>query len=211
MLNFFNNHLLFKSQLAERTPQVRNHLQSNFSLLNQVDVVLDVVPPDAGQIRISTVTPDTYPWQGVYFNGIPVKIEALPKPGYTFLNWGSNRLISDTLNPVFNDTLTAYSTDFTAYFANFTSTGTFLKESGLVMYPNPAKDKLNLISNSVANYSNLSFRIIDLNGRTMSEGTMSMVNRKSEIDIHALPPAVYLLRIVDKNETLEQFRFIKMR
>jgi len=53
-------------------------------------VTLDVLPPSAGQVRISTVTPAAYPWQGVYFDGNPVTVTALPAPGFTFSGWVPN-------------------------------------------------------------------------------------------------------------------------
>ncbi len=46
MINFHNNHLIFTNQLSLRTEQVRNHIQSNFSLPNQVEVTLNVFPTE---------------------------------------------------------------------------------------------------------------------------------------------------------------------
>jgi hypothetical protein len=209
MHNFLVNHLQFGSQLSKRTAQVRNHIQSNFALPNQVDVTLDVIPPGSGKIQISTVTPETYPWQGVYFNGIPVKIEAIPNPGFGFLRWGTNQLITDSLNSVFNDTLNAIDATFTAYFADFTSAKSFAKTSDFVLYPNPANKSLHLINNGNTNYEDLKFRITDLNGRVMKDGIITTTGRESVIDINSMPSAVYLLSIFDANGTIDKFRFVK--
>ena len=210
-LNFYNNHLLFASQLSERNTQVRNHIQSNFALPNQVDITLNVIPADGGKIQISTVTPDTYPWQGVYFNGLPVKIVALPNDGYKFLHWENNLVIDDTLNYTFNDTLNTSATNFTAYFADFTSVGSYNKSSGFALFPNPAKNNLYVINNNQVNSSNLSFQVCDLNGRIMKNGTLSGLNKESVIDVNSMPPSVYLLRIFDTDGTIEKFRFIKIQ
>jgi hypothetical protein len=94
MTNFYNNHLVFQSQLSERTAQVRNNIQSDFSLAGQVDVTLNVIPDGAGKIKISTIIPDSLPWTGVYFNGNPVKITALPGPGYDFAYWDTNTVLN---------------------------------------------------------------------------------------------------------------------
>ncbi|MEI6748478.1 MAG: CotH kinase family protein [Bacteroidota bacterium] len=211
MNNFYNNHLLFASQLSERNTQVRNHIQSNFALPNQVDITLNVIPADGGKIQISTVTPDTYPWQGVYFNGLPVKIVALPNDGYKFLHWENNLVIDDTLNYTFNDTLNTSATNFTAYFADFTSVGSYNKSSGFALFPNPAKNNLYVINNNQVNSSNLSFQVCDLNGRIMKNGTLSGLNKESVIDVNSMPPSVYLLRIFDTDGTIEKFRFIKIQ
>jgi hypothetical protein len=94
MNDFYNNHQTFLSELSVRTSQVRNHIQGNFGLNNQVDVTLDVFPANAGKIKISTIVPDALPWTGVYFDGNPVKITAIANPGYTFAYWDTNAVLS---------------------------------------------------------------------------------------------------------------------
>ncbi|MEI6577000.1 MAG: lamin tail domain-containing protein [Bacteroidota bacterium] len=116
MTNFSNNHLTFQYQLSQRTAQVRNHLQSNFSLAGQVDVTLDVIPAGAGKIKISTIIPSSLPWTGVYFNGNPVKLTVIPKPGYNFLYWAANAVMpSPNNNPSITLNITSDAV-FTAVF-----------------------------------------------------------------------------------------------
>ena len=95
MSSFINNHQTFLSELSVRTEQVRNHIQSNFSLTSQVDVTLDVYPAGAGKIKISTIIPATLPWTGVYFNGNPVEITAIPNIGYEFAYWDTNAIFNN--------------------------------------------------------------------------------------------------------------------
>ena len=94
MNSFVNNHQTFLSQLAVRTNVVRDDIQNNFSLNGQVDVTLDVFPIGAGKIKISTIIPEILPWTGVYFNGNPVKITAIPNIGYEFAYWDTNAIFS---------------------------------------------------------------------------------------------------------------------
>lgn len=89
-----NNHVTFLSELAVRTSQVRNHIQDKLALNGQVNVTLDVMPAGAGKIKISTITPSTLPWSGVYFDGNPVRITAIPNPGYEFAYWDANSVLS---------------------------------------------------------------------------------------------------------------------
>jgi hypothetical protein len=208
MFYYSSNHQTFKSQLSKRTSQVRDHIQSNFSLPNQVDVTLDVNPPDGGKIQISTVTPDSYPWQGVYFNGVPVRIEAVPSPGYTFLHWDSSPLIKDSLNCIFNDTLDAGSVNVTACFANFTYAKSFGQTSDFLLYPNPAKENINLLNNGNKSYTDLRYCVIDMNGRVVQEGILSHSGREL-IDINSIPSAVYVICIYDSDGPVDQFRFVK--
>lgn len=77
---------------AQRIQGARDMLQTHFNLMNQVDITLDVVPQGAGRIHISTIEPNDslYPWTGVYYNGIPVRITAVANPGYVFHHWAPN-------------------------------------------------------------------------------------------------------------------------
>lgn len=94
-MNFFvDNHNVFLSELSNRTVQVRNHIQQGFGLNAQVEVTLDVSPPEAGKIKISTIIPPTLPWTGVYFDGNPVEITAIPNPGYSFAYWDTNAVLT---------------------------------------------------------------------------------------------------------------------
>jgi hypothetical protein len=115
MATFDAAHQTMLSELANRSDNVRNHVLSNFNLPKQVTITLNVLPQGAGKIKISTIKPGSYPWTGIYFDGIPVQIEAIANPGYTFANWNSNALLSSLSNKLFNDTLTTSAT-FTANF-----------------------------------------------------------------------------------------------
>jgi hypothetical protein len=102
MTDFTNRHHEFQFQLSQRTEQVRNHIQNNLGLNAQVAVTLDVFPEGAGKIQISTITPDALPWTGIYFDGNPVVITAIPNPGYEFVYWDANAMLAD---PDFNPSL----------------------------------------------------------------------------------------------------------
>lgn len=90
----FNNYLPYMiDQFDNRCPKVREQMVSHFQLIDTVVVTLNVQPPGAGYIKISTIIPDNLPWQGVYFHGVPVTITAIPNPGYSFFKWEQNGII----------------------------------------------------------------------------------------------------------------------
>ena len=99
-----------------RPANARNFVQSEFGMTGQVTLTLQVSPAGAGTIQISTINPKTYPWNGVYYNGNPVTITAIPNPGFTFNHWnsaivGANNLNSSvTYNFTTNDLITCYFT-----------------------------------------------------------------------------------------------------
>jgi hypothetical protein len=212
MIDFGNNHVTFQSQLSLRTEQVRNHILLNLPLLNQVDLTLDVYPAEAGKIHISTITPETYPWEGVYFNGVPIRIEAIANDGYNFVHWGNNGLIADTLDAVFLNNLNAEEINFVAYFEPIPTTGITSPpcSSYFSLFPNPASNQLILKNNSNITYSRLSYKISDLNGRIIKLGNLPDGRRESVIDIASIPASVYLLRVFDSNENVGLIRFVKI-
>lgn len=209
MADFTNNHFTLNDQFSQRTAQVRNHILSNFNLENQVALTLDVIPAGSGKIHISTITPEVYPWQGVYFNGIPVEIKAEPSPGYVFNQWIKNDLISDTLNAVFLDTLDAETINFTAIFEQ-DNVGILPDKSfadGFSLFPNPATEILYL---SNKNQSKAEFQIIDMTGHIIQEGVTNGVGSVTSINVSNLPPSLYHLRIINDSKGLVNLQFIKV-
>ncbi|NTV83407.1 MAG: T9SS type A sorting domain-containing protein, partial [Bacteroidales bacterium] len=205
---FIDNHNTFQSQLYERTTQVRNHIQSNFNLPNQVDLTLNVYPEGAGKIHISTITPETYPWQGVYFNGVPIQIQAIANEGFNFLHWGANDLISDTLDAVFLDILNTEEISFDAYFEEIATGVSSDKEpTRFLIYPNPAQDILFVQGEIGAKDAH--YQIIDMQGRTVMEGDLTGGNVNHAITLGSIPPSVYLLRVTDQEGEEYKSRFVK--
>lgn len=90
----FSDYLTFQlDQCDNRNAVVRQQIVNEYALVKQVNVTLNVQPAGAGYIKISTIVPDTYPWTGVYFDGVPVRMTAVPNPGYSFVAWQANGVI----------------------------------------------------------------------------------------------------------------------
>jgi hypothetical protein len=200
-LNDFNQyHLLYQSELLCRSEQVRNHIQSEFNLPQQVDVDLDVFPANAGKINISTITPNSYPWSGIYFDGVPIKIEAEAMPGYQFSHWEANGLISDTTSAIFLDTLNTNSVIFTAHFIS--TVGVLeISNTSILVYPNPTEDLLHIKGLS----ENLDGEMSIYNplGQLMFTS-----NSSKEINVASLANGWYILKLTQGEKTYT-VKFIK--
>ncbi len=97
----------------------RNHIRSQFGISSNINATLNVSNYDHGYVKISTIeikdgTPgisgNPYPWTGIYFSGIPLKLKAIAKPGYVFSNWtGASTSTNDeiTITPTGNFSITA--------------------------------------------------------------------------------------------------------
>ncbi len=82
-----------------RTENMHKHIDESFSTGEPVNLTLDVADGEMGFLRVNSINinEDTkgvghniYPWTGKYFRNIPVKITAVPKPGYKFSGWVKN-------------------------------------------------------------------------------------------------------------------------
>lgn len=89
------------------------------------------------------------------------------------------------------------------YNGNALSINEFEKNNAISIYPNPAKNKLQ-VSLLDKNLLNNSYQIIDLNGRIISEGRIK--NDISEINVSDLSKGMYFLKIINMNITK---KFIK--
>jgi hypothetical protein len=90
------------SFVDDRRTFVWQHYMDEFNLEKMVLVTLETDSVPNGQIRINTITPGPLPWQGWYFDGNPIALEAIADTGYLFSHWGSNLLLTgpDTLQSV---------------------------------------------------------------------------------------------------------------
>jgi len=199
MTSFIGNHQTLLSEYAARTDEVRNDIVNNFSLNGLVDVTLDVMPVGAGKINISTIVPDSLPWTGVYFNGNPVRITALPNPGYTFSHWditaGASTVV-DTSTSIENNI--SWNTLFKAHFNGGPSTVSYLNGGvdGLQVYPNPSSGVFYIRLNSEApSVTSTRLRVFDFTGAEVFAQDGIDLKGMYKVDLSYLPKGVYLLQL----------------
>ncbi len=207
MQQFIQNHLTFKNELACRTNVVRNNLISEFDLNKKVTLNLDVFPDSTGKIQINTIKPETYPWSGVYFDGVPVKMTAVADSGYQFSHWEPNAFISDTLNPVIESNIDE-NKEFKAYFKVIPP-----KPDGpeihFTLFPNPTSNELIIQHDNKTLANGCSFEIYDLNGRKIIFGELNSAGLQTKIDVRSFRSSIYFVRIKQKDTSLDVIRFVK--
>ncbi len=82
---------------TDRPGYMRDDIQSFFGLGATTPITVDVAGgSDRGYIRVNSIeitgeTPgvaaDPYPWTGIYFGGVSVRLRAIPAPGFQFAGW----------------------------------------------------------------------------------------------------------------------------
>lgn len=72
-----------------RPHYVRQDLQKYFKLQAIYQLVVDVSDELAGSVQVNELPPahHDYPWDGFYFEDIPVMLKALPEAGFSFAYW----------------------------------------------------------------------------------------------------------------------------
>ena len=80
-----------KTYARKRPSNLRADLIEHFKLTaGTFELFATVEPPDAGFIKINTIThQDLTDNKGIYFNTVPVTIEAIPNEGHQFQGWGN--------------------------------------------------------------------------------------------------------------------------
>lgn len=112
---------IMDQNIVKRDTIIWNRIKSNFAINDTVTVNLKTNISEAGTILINTIAPKTYPWKGVYFKNNAIKIQAIPNPGYEFVNWSitSNGPISMTNLNLSSDILEGNVENFASFTANF--------------------------------------------------------------------------------------------
>lgn len=204
------NHSAFLADLEQRTPVMRDHIQNFFELPRQLDVTLDVEPEGAGSIRISTLHPEVYPWDGVYFDGVPVRIEAVANSGHVFSHWTASALIDDVSDPLFLDTLAANAALFEAHFIPDISTEIGDRAMGhFKLHPNPTTSEV-FVTNSALDMDQARFRVVDLSGRVVLEGSVQHMQGRARVATDALMSGSYHLHILAVDGSSASRPFVKL-
>ena len=98
-LTWSNEVSRIRGYLQARTEAVRGHIVQKFGLPGTAALTVDVADTSQGSVTVNTLPIDPatagiatnpYPWTGTYFQGVPVTITAVPKPGYRFVSWSSS-------------------------------------------------------------------------------------------------------------------------
>jgi hypothetical protein len=85
-----------KRFVNERPHYQRQHIAEYLQLNDQHEISVTVTGHEQGYIHLNSidliettegVSANPYPWKGIYFEGIPVDLQAIANPGYRFVKW----------------------------------------------------------------------------------------------------------------------------
>lgn len=91
-----NNIQLLRNYANQRPGIQREHIISKFDLPGSYSIELNISDQNHGFVRVNTIdihsgTPgvsdEPYPWSGIYFKDMTIKLEAVAASGYAFSHW----------------------------------------------------------------------------------------------------------------------------
>ncbi len=77
-----------------RPDLTRGNFMDYFVIPDTLTLSLDIDPPAAGRIALTAVVVDSA-WSGVYFEGVPVNLKAIPNAGWVFDSWSDGNMPLD--------------------------------------------------------------------------------------------------------------------
>ena len=207
MAAFEANHEQFQEQLLCRSTFVFNQLRLQFDLNKKVQVKLQVEPELAGEIHLNSIQPTTYPWSGTYFDGVPIQMQPIAKPGFVFSHWLPASNIADSLSDSLEVNVSENTQTFTAVFkaVPLAPDGPDIHFS---IAPNPSNGAFILTHDNKTIAKSCKFEVFDLQGRIIQKGLVSESNQ-TNLDLTAQRAGVYWICIYNGDEKLENLKILK--
>lgn len=85
--NWLNSVERMRIYFRERPAYMREQLIRRFNLEGTSEIKVNVSDTVAGYVRINGTDLSRFPSEGIYFNKIPIRLQAIPAPGYHFSHW----------------------------------------------------------------------------------------------------------------------------
>lgn len=205
----WRNHELPKMyRFAEDRPEfARQYVQDYFALNSQDQITLRTYPEGAGDIKINTVTitSEQLPWQGYYFNEVPIEITIQPKAGFVFSHWESNgSAVPAGISELSLKTTAVDGEQYTAVFVHEAI------QPSINIMPNPSADEVYIECN-LSEVMPVDLRVFDIAGRQVLptvEAIGTTGSNRFAINIASLPDGVYFLQITGRDFSISE-RLIK--
>jgi len=205
MLELYDNHLIFQDELVCKSETVRDQIEDQYDLDGQFTLTLDVLPAGAGYIEINTIAPQDLPWDGIYYNGVPIELKAVAYEGYTFEYWIDNGQIGDVINTSWNGAIDLNEIEFVAVFEQFVGI-TEIVATTTRLYPNPASSILQLENDQhrIKGYS-----LFNMDGRIVQSNELNLSQHRLSIDISGFASGIYAIQVTYLDGNREILRWMK--
>lgn len=190
---------IVKQYVSERPPYALSYLQNFFELDAKAEISLNVFPPTAANLQLNSISVKDFPFEGVYFQDVPIRIDVTEHQGFKFSHWESNRPDLNPLSkeqnflPQTGDELTAIFTGISNY-------------TPLEVYPNPASEHIS-VRFVLPERQEVSIFLVDLSGQTKHQlfnGILAAGTHLQELSVPAGLQGVQLLTVLSNTTRYSQ-------
>ncbi|MFZ5519184.1 MAG: CotH kinase family protein [Candidatus Zhuqueibacterota bacterium] len=81
-----------KTYAENRLEYLYKYTREEFGISANHTLTLSVPQGGAGRVRVNSIYLAQFPWSGIYFDGIPIELEAIPTAGCQFREWSDASL-----------------------------------------------------------------------------------------------------------------------
>ena len=181
---------------AQRLPFAREQVAGVLGLDGQVKLDFDVEPSWAGKVKVNTIIPNNYPWEGYYYRGCPIEIKAIPNDGFEFDHWTAGTLFGGSSDQ--QDLLIDLEADdlFTAHFSGGPLGLIEQNDLDFNIYPNPTEGLVQLSFNTNES-SFCHINIFDLNGKLVfqKDAVINTGQIEIQLDLSTIGKGSYHIEI----------------
>jgi hypothetical protein len=163
-------------------------------------------------VEVNSLTIDDNAWTGDYFQGVPIRVKAIAKEGYTFQYWELDNSSTDeelrlnlstpvTLRPVFTENANNVAEP----------NGSLAAVREVVVAPNPSTGLLSLSFNPVRS-TRLMATLYDAQGRKVRQlfdADFTAGTQVQSFGLDHLAPGVYALKLREPGGGLVTLRWVK--
>ncbi len=170
-LNDWEKNITFLQDFLKQRPNVvRKNIVDKFKLAGTARLTVDI-SGSPGSVRVNALAPSQFPWTGVYFQGVPVILKAIPAGDDVFIKWTDPALpekdsvavslTSDkTIAAVFRNPYEAV-LSVTEPSLNFSTIGLNTKRFKTFVVKNAGKSLLKITGMQIANDPGHEFKILN--------------------------------------------------
>ncbi len=207
MNELYLRHLAFQADLECKSSVIRDQIQNRYELEGQFTLTLDVEPAGAGYIQINTITPQDLPWDGIYYNGVPIEITAFANEGYEFQFWEDNPFIGNVNIPTWSGPINLEEINFTAVFEEVVGVNeTAANTSSAMLFPNPVSSVLQLENKDKRMNG---YEIYASDGRLIHQDQMALSQYRWNLDVSSYSKGIYTIKVKYLDGDAEVLRWVK--
>jgi hypothetical protein len=96
------NYSLMRTFGLYRPGYLRTYLRYQFNLGEPTNIGITIDQPGTGIVKVNSIIPYKFPFNGVYFKDLPITLTAIPLPGYKFVRWEMGSVQSTNVKLTYN-------------------------------------------------------------------------------------------------------------